>query len=264
MPAWALLLLLAPPAAAPSPASPPPVDAGEVRAEPDPQDEAALERAAQEAFAGARYADTARYAARAFELTGDYRHLYAQAHAERFRDNCASALGMYARVMAAEPNSELGELARRGIQLCERSPTQAHPPTTTPPPATAPETAAPSEPVGPADAPAPRGTWIRDPLGGTLLAAGVAGIAVGAGLWVQSSADLRAADRSSDEADFADARRRAQNFRTGATVAFAAGGALITGAVVRYGLVARNRPASSVSVSPMPGRGLLLGWRGSF
>lgn len=265
---WAIVLLLGQPPAAAERVPDATHEIAEAPSEPDPHDEAALERAAQKAFAAERYDDTVRFAARAFELTGDVRHLYAQAHAERFRGNCSAALGLYARVMAAEPTSELGELARRGIQLCEEvDPAVGSAPAATPPtePEPEPEPAL-AAPVGaPEDRPPrPRPRWIRDPLGGTLLGTGVVAVAVGAGLWVQASADLRAADRADDEATFADARRRARGFRIGAIVGFAAGGALLTGAVVRYGLVARKARPGAVSLGPAPGRGFVLGWSGSF
>lgn len=245
--------------------------------EPDQSDADALERAAQDAFAAGRYGDTVRFAARAYELTGDVRHLYAQAHAERFRGDCSAALRLYARVMAAEPDGDLGRLARRGVELCEEQGT-----TETPEPEPAPSPAPKPEPVtAPTPDPASAATtgddpsrdrskprhaarWIRDPLGGALLGTGVAAVAAGAGLWVQSSAELRASDRADDEATFADARSRARGFRIGAIVAFCASGALVTSAAVRYGLVARAQRDTAVSLGPAPGRGVMLGVRGRF
>jgi hypothetical protein len=233
---------------------------------PDPNDEAALEQAAQRAFAGQRYDDVVRYAARAFEVSGDYRHLYAQAHAERFRGNCATALGLYARVMAAEPDSELGELARRGIALCgDAAPDPAPAPTASAPPDPAPTPTTSPTPTDPQPAHRSRApVWLRDATAGVLMATGVAAVAAGAGLWVQSSADLRASDRADDEAEFVDRRGRAQGFRVGAVVAFSVGGALVTGAAIRYGLVARRSRNRAISLAPAPGRGLVVGWSTAF
>jgi hypothetical protein len=270
VPLWAILLLTPPepaPDGDPTTATQTATQTATAPADPDPNDESALERAAQEAFAQERYADTVRLAARAFELTGDYRHLYAAAHAERFRGNCGAALGLYARVMAAEPTNELGELARRGIQLCEEThsdPGSIAAPTSPPDPSSEPAPEVATSPDPTPEPPRPRPRWIRDPLGGTLLGTGIVAVAVGAGLWVQSSADLRAADRAEDEAAFAGARQRAQGFRIGGIIGFAAGGALLTGAAIRYGLVARPRRLGAIALGRALGRGVVLGWSGSF
>lgn len=190
-----------------------------------------LERRAQEAFAAERYDEVVELAAQAYARTGDVRHLYAQAHAERFRGNCKDALALYARVMAAEPDGLFGQHAREGIKLCEQQLDEERTPP--PPPKIEPT---PSQPSAPPDRVQRRGP---DPLGAVLLSLGVASLAGAASLAALAGTHARRLDRASDEQRIVDERRRARAFEGAAIGVSALGTGLVIGGIVR--LVQRRR-----------------------
>ncbi|MCA9709295.1 MAG: hypothetical protein KDK70_25860, partial [Myxococcales bacterium] len=230
-----------------------------------PEDPEQLAADAQLAFAEGRFEDVVRLAARAHALTGDPRHLYAQALAERRLGHCREALVLYARVLASVRDdpayAALVDGTRQGIALChealEQSEAAEAPPASpsTPPPAATDERPAPrTEP--------PR-RWYRDPWGGVLLGLGVVVTATGGPLWVLSNGARDRAENAQDEAAYAESLARARGLRTGAVASLAVGGALLTGAILRYGLVARDLRRSMAGLVPLPS-GLALGWRGVF
>ncbi len=210
-----------------------------------PTTEDELERQAQVAFSAGDYERVVELAAQAHAVTGALRHLYAQAHAQRFAGDCQAALALYARVLAAEPDGPFGTLSRDGIRLCESqlaTQTPAPAPTPAPPPA---------EPSEPEPEPAQdvgdsqpdreeRDRWIEDPLGGVLLGVGVAGLAVGAGLSIAAGSVSRAAESADNETFYAGDRQRSRRLIAGGAVSFAVGGVLIVGAAARYAVVARR------------------------
>jgi len=238
----------------------------------DPPDPAALAAEAQAAFQAGRFAEASELAGRAHALTGDPRHLYAQAVAERRLGRCREALIFYARVLASVQDdpaySALVDGTRQGIKLCEAA--LDAPPESVPPPAGAqpgaPDATDPAPPP-PDDRPPrdPRSrAWARDPLGGVLLGLGL-GVAGAAGgtLWGLSVRRLDAADRATDETIYADQRAQARGLRAGAIASFGLGGALLVGAAIRYGLVARAPGRSTAWLAPWPGGGGVT-WRRSF
>ncbi len=204
---------------------------------PEVPSEASLETQAQEAFAAGRYDEVVALAAEAYARTGQIRHLYAQAHAERFAGHCDAALGLYARVMAAEPDSVLGQHAREGIKLCEQSLPREPPP---------PEPVAPTV-VAPTPAPTPTKADTRaragDPLGGTLLGLGLAAFAASASLAVVSASHARRLDRADDERTLLDEQRKARGFEAGAITLGVVGTGLVVGGIIR--LVQRSRRSGS-------------------
>ena len=198
--------------------------------EPGPDDPADLEARAQAAFAAGRYDEVVELAARAYELTGDVRHLYAQAHAERFRGDCKEALALYARVMAADPDGMFGQHAREGIKLCEQELQHPPPPQVvhTPPP--------PSRPT-----PAPADVRLQpDPLGGVLLGIGVASLATAGGLAVLASTHAHRLDRANDEQTIVNEQRRARGFEAAAIATSVVATSLIVGGIVRLVQQARQ------------------------
>lgn len=239
--------------AEPGAASPGPGESASLVEPPgEPEDPVALAARAEEAFAEGRFDAVVELAARAYALTGDPRHLYAQALAERRLDHCREALILYARVLARVKDDPayavLVDGTRQGITLCEeRLETQQVPlPRPTPqPPSSEPE----------ADEEAPRleplaPPWHRDVLGGVTLGVGLAvGAGAGGVLWGLSGRELRAADRASDEAIYGDALSRARVLRTSAIISVAAGGALVVGAVIRYLLVDRKHRRQTATMS---------------
>ncbi len=193
-------------------------------------------------------------AARAYALTGDPRHLYAQALAERRLGRCREALILYARVLASvedDPTyAALVDGTRQGIKLCEASLEESESakeavvkPEPEPEPTQEPGTPAQAGSSNEAsdgrvaDGPRP---WFRDPLGGVLLGVGLAvGGGAGGTLWALSNRELSAAERAMDETVYADTRAQARGLRTGAVASLTVGGSLVIGAVVRYVLVRR-------------------------
>ncbi|MEM9453290.1 MAG: hypothetical protein AAGF11_03870 [Myxococcota bacterium] len=235
----------------------------------EPEDPMELARQAEEAFAQGRFEAVSDLAARAYALTGDPRHLYAQALAERRLDHCREALILYARVLARVKDDPtyavLVDGTRQGITLCEEhleaeQGSSAEGASAGPDPVVMPVEPDPSDNDQPLSPP-----WYRDVAGGVLLGMGLAiGAGVGGTTWALSSQALRSADRAGDETAYADARSRARTLRTVAIVSFAAGGAQIVGAVIRYVLVDRTYRRQRVGLAPLPGSGLAVHVRGSF
>lgn len=233
------------------------------------EDPVELARRAEEAFAEGRFEAVSDLAARAYALTGDPRHLYAQALAERRLDHCREALILYARVLARvkdDPTYEvLVDGTRQGITLCEDR-LEAEQGSSVEGPSVEPEPVAMPVESGPEDNDQPLSPpWYRDVAGGVLLGMGLAiGGGVGGTTWGLSSRALRSADQAGDETAYDDARSRARTLRTVAIVSFAAGGAQVVGAVIRYVLVDRRYRRQRVGLAPLPGSGLALHVGGSF
>jgi hypothetical protein len=194
----------------------------------------------------ALYADKD-YAAAVRELGDGYaleprrEFLFAQAQALRLSGDCKSAVPLYQRFLATEPddvqtNATHIALGRCAAQMATAAPTPVPPPDAkraAPPTITAP---APPRP------PPPREPWHHDLAGGALLGAGVVGLGTGAVFILAARAARDDANHASPslpdyQAHWDTARGRAQV----AIVAFAAGTALVAAAIVRYVRV-RARP----------------------
>lgn len=91
--------------------------------------------------------------------------------------------------------------------------------------------------------------WYADPLGGVLMAGGVAGLGVGLGLYVQSRSDARAADDASSLQTFDDRAQRAVRLDRAGIATMAVGGALLVAGAVRYALVG-TRDRRRVAIVP--------------
>lgn len=184
---------------------------------------AELEQRAQEAFAAGRYEEVVELAAEAFARTGEIRHLYAQAHAERFAGRCSEALGLYARVMAADPDGVLGQHAREGIKLCEAELERAPAPPIEVTPSTVPP---------PKDTPAPK-RRAPDALGIALLTVGVASLAVAATFTVLAVSHAHKLDDADDEQEIEDEQRSARAYQGAAIGVSVLGTGLVIGGIVR-------------------------------
>ncbi|MEX1369328.1 MAG: hypothetical protein AB1Z98_39740, partial [Nannocystaceae bacterium] len=90
--------------------------------------------------------------------------------------------------------------------------------------------------------------WLRDGLAWGLVGTGVTVSAVGAGLLVQARSDVRAAQAAADEATFDRELERVGALRITGGVLIGAGAALLVGAGVRYGVLAR-RPTTRTAVA---------------
>jgi tetratricopeptide (TPR) repeat protein len=211
---------------------------------------------------------------RAYELDPKPVILFSWAQSEVGRDHCAEAIELFRRYLATSPPEANEQAAQQRIRTCEERlaaapPTESGdagavapdaaaeptaPPTAAPPPAapTSPppaSSAAPAPPpdsspaVGPATPTEPEAEdadrWWTDPLGMTLLSAGVVAAGVGTGVLVWGEKSLaKAKDQllaTYDEHDqiLSAGRQR----RVAGGIVLGVGLALLTGGVVRAALV---------------------------
>jgi hypothetical protein len=223
-------------------------------------------RRAEAAFDAGDYEAAAEAAAEAYVAEGDPIYLYVRAQAERFGGRCAPAIEHYRQFIEAVPKGEAAEAARDNIAECEAVLAKAEP---------AHEPAAPLEPVEPlpplgnepeADAPDEdeRGAhWARDPLGGALVGAGVAALAIGGGLYGRAKADERSAMKATDVITYGERIDNAYMLSRAGVSVMIVGGALVVGGVVRWAVLAtrarreRRFARFAQRLQPAPG-GLVL------
>lgn len=202
-------------------------------AESEAPDVDALEAEAQAAFDAGDYDRVVEVAKRGYEASGKLAFLYAQAHAERYRGNCRDAMGLYGRVIAADPEGPFAAFARDGIQACE-----ARDPEPEVAPEPEPEPAPPPIPVEPAPAEPTRDRKRSDPVGIALVSLGAASAVASVALFVTGGLALDQAEDADDEAVFDDSRIRARRLFIGGGVAAGAAVALTTVGAIR---LARHR-----------------------
>jgi tetratricopeptide (TPR) repeat protein len=156
--------------------------------------------------------------------------LFAEAQAHRLNGDCKSAVPLYKKFLDSDPDDVQVNAAHIALARCaeQMATAPATPParTATSTPITAPTPGLPSAPPSP---------WYRDTMGGVLLGAGVAALAVGSGLRFAAQAASDDANRTSPtypdyQSRWSTARSRSQI----AFGAFAAGAALTAGAIYRY------------------------------
>ena len=170
--------------------------------------------------------------------------LYSLGQAERRRGRCDRAIERYQACLALLQEPAAAAAVRLQIERCRAE--QPKPPEASPAPAPAtptppsPSTAAPEgEPpdwVEPAFLPtrAAPPSWRRDPLGASLTALGLAGLAAGGALVGVAVNQLDHAGDSYQR--YADARS-APTLRTAGLVTLSVGGALVVAGVLRWALV---------------------------
>ncbi|MCA9705676.1 MAG: CDP-alcohol phosphatidyltransferase family protein [Myxococcales bacterium] len=127
-------------------------------------------------------------------------------------------------------------------------PEERTPPEPTPEPTPGPVTTTPHAPRQPS-------AWARDGLAWGLLGTGVAVTAVGVGLLGQARDDVRAAEASDDEAAVHRSLARVPTLRAVGGSLTGVGVALLVGAAVRYGVVARRHRRLGVAAWVAPARG---------
>jgi len=168
--------------------------------------------------------------------------LFAEAQAHRLAGDCKSAVPLYKKFLATEPDDVQVNAAHIGLGRCaEQMATAPTPP--------APATNAP--PIGtsllpPPGSPAPAPRWYKDTVGGVLLGAGVATLAVGTGfslaaLSARDDANQNAATLPDYSSRWSTARGRSQI----AAGAFVAGAAMTGVAIYRYWHVRRARASAT-------------------
>ena len=201
------------------------------------------------------YAAASAALAQSYELEPDIETLFAWAQSERQQEKCESALGLYEKLLAYDMPAENKAAVQAKLDECKaiiaaRAPAPAEP--------VEPREPAPSEPP-----PTPRGEgrspWWKDPIGDALVIGGVAGLVVGGVFLYQAK---QAEDRSFESiASFeAEQDRAASRGRLGVIVTIA-GGALVTGGIVRY--LTRSTGESTVTGWVAPDGGGVLA-RGRF
>jgi hypothetical protein len=201
--------------------------------EPAPDDPAELIREGDYAGAAAAFE-------RQYEETGDPALLFGQAQALRRAGDCRAAIAAFERFVATDPPRADVDAANEAIEACREILDEADVAVDEP------------EPPPPASTPmperAPPRPWYTDPAGGVLVGLGVAIAATGAGLFVASYARLE--DRPSSEAGYEERRRVVRGMWGSGLGLLAAGGALIVGGAIRWGVVARKRADRRVAIVP--------------
>ncbi|HEY2901252.1 MAG TPA: hypothetical protein VGL59_11795 [Polyangia bacterium] len=172
--------------------------------------------------------------------------LFAEAQAQRLAGDCQHAVPLYQRFLATDPSAVQVNAAQVGLARCAQQ-MAAAPPAPPPPPPVVPA-------LPPSPPPAP---WYRDSVGGALLAGGVIGLGVGAGLLIAAAVAHNDAGLYDDYAQRQSTIERRGNIGVGALAA----GVVLTGAAAyRYNHVrAAAPPATAISGAVTPTfRGLLL------
>jgi hypothetical protein len=184
------------------------------------------------------YAGAAAAFERRYEETGDPALLFGQAQALRRAGDCRAAIAAFERFVATDPPRADVDAATDAIDACREILDEADAP--------------PDEPEPPPPTPTPKRAplrpWYTDPAGGVLVALGAAIAVTGAGLFGASYTRLD--DRPSSEAGFEDRRRVVKALWGSGLGLLAAGGALIVGGAIRWGVVARKRAHSRVAIVP--------------
>lgn len=219
---------------------------------------------------GLRYYNTADYGRAADEFKAAYdidpqpSYLYALAQAYRLGQDCPKAILVYKAFLRTGPPAEQATTAERNIKDCEtalavhtQAPVAATPsaeepgggaaPATVPPVATPagphetqPATTAPPPGANLAETPvtpaaAPSRAWWSDPLGWTLVGAGVVGMGLGAYLFSSAANDSsQATAMGTSEASYNDLVAQAHTDRVVGGLALGVGALLAVGGVVKF------------------------------
>lgn len=190
-----------------------------------------------------------------FEMEPAAAFLYSWAQAERKSGNCRAAIRLYSQFIDSKPGPEPVEYATEQKAACAEVLAAEEPeavgegvvddePVEDEPIEDAPIEDAPIEETPdeiPDDGAKP---WYKDPLGASLVAAGVVGVGAGTGLIV--AAQVEEDKASADYGSFADRVRRIENFRIAGGVILGVGGALLIGGIIRWtilGVRQKKEPA---------------------
>lgn len=213
-------------------------------AAPSPDD---LVRSGEQAYQDGRYREAADAFARAYELEPDPAYLYAQAQALRLAGDCRTATTLYSKFLETDPPEQAERTARDNMAACaEQLAAQPDEPEPAPEPAPKPQPET-APPVDREPEPAPR-AWYRDPWGGVLVGVGLAGLAVGGGLYGQAVTEERAADQAEAEPEYGERIERASTLSRAGIGVLAVGSAVLVAGVIRWAVLAakqRKRPAAA-------------------
>ncbi len=182
--------------------------------------------------------------------------LFAEAQAHRLNGDCKSAVPLYKKFLDSDPDDVQVNAAHIALARCAEQMATAAPPV----PARPAEGSSPATPLGTStsaprlpssQAPAPAGPWYRDTLGGALLGAGVAALAVGTGFsFAALSARDDANQTSSTSPDFRSRWSTARDRSYIANGAFVTGAVLGAAAIYRYWRVRRAHAHAPSPAAP--------------
>ena len=186
-----------------------------------------------------------------YEIEADPAFLIAWAQAERQRGRCAAAVRLYQKFLATNPPEVAQEFAREGIVRCAEQLAGDDP---VPPGAD--ELSASDDDDDDFDdteirddttpdddgddkAESKGKRWYRDPAGTTLVALGVVGAGVGAGLL--AAAQVEQGSSSTDYGEFDARQRRVRNLRISGGVVLGVGAGMLIGGVIRWVIVGTRK-----------------------
>lgn len=207
-----------------------------------------------EAYRAGKYEAAARLYKQAFQVRGDPALLYNLARTYEKMGKPGLALEYYRRYLVAEgTDPKLRARAEERVSQLSGAAAAPQPQTqATPPPAASsppPEKSQQKKPLSPGS----KLLWAGVGMG----AVGVAGLAVGIGLYGAAASAYGEFGATSDELDKVAARDRAQRFAVGSAVGYAVGGALVASgaALIGVGLykLRGERKTSRVMILPLPG-----------
>ncbi len=202
-----------------------------------------LKRSALAHYQEGDYASAARDFRAAYEIEAEGELLYALGQSLRLAGDCAGAIDAYQDFLITGPDPAQAGAAREKIDVCRHVLAPLPPPQAAAPDSPPRQPRRIARPVATA-APErhPSRSWARDPIGGSLVAAGFASAAVGTYLLFDSAAGEEGSEPDHGE-------------RTAGGILIGAGGGLIAAAVMRYMLVSRDPrddeiPVVSASIDP--------------
>ena len=169
--------------------------------------------------------------------------VFAWAQAERLSGDCASAIPLYRKYLASNPPAATAATVKGHMDKCiaQVGPGGEAADPTKPPPKPVAAPVAPVAPV-PVDKPAPATTvtrkkpFYKDVIGDSLAIAGIAGLGAGGTFFYLSIRSKHDRDDATSYAEYEAAADKMVLRRQIAIGALAAGGALLTGAIIRWSL----------------------------
>ena len=168
--------------------------------------------------------------AQAYTVAPDPAHLVRRGDLERRGGQCRTALELYREYLDLEPDGDAAAAATEGTRACTSSP------------APKPEHEEPPPLMVDAPPPSKPRHVLADPLGGALAGTGIVSLGVGLGLLGRAlTLQAEARDQAIPYDDFERQRTRAYRWSGAGIGLISAGAALLVGAAIRYGLVARRR-----------------------
>jgi tetratricopeptide (TPR) repeat protein len=197
-----------------------------------------------------RYDDALAEYRAAYAIESNVTLLYNIGQALRLGGHCEDARRAYEAYLDTNPPAERAQLAHRNIAACEAT-AEPLPPAPVPAPPVAIEAAPEGSP------------WYHDLPGNVLAVTGSLLVVGGTLLWLQARGEIDDANVAARQATTWDAYatnaaagRDAESRQTVGITLLVAGGATLTGALVRYALRPDND--ASLSATPLPGGGAVM------